>query len=126
MRSLPISGSDVSYHGTASPCRRSQSQTSAVLLTLSLPCALLFRGLVMIGLRSRAGRTAASTPTENNSPASASGRSGEDAAHRPDEARPRNNGRRDLFGVRSSLVVLAVLAYLFISRVMNASANGII
>jgi ubiquitin-conjugating enzyme E2 J2 len=51
---------------------------------------------------------------------SPSGRRAEDA--RP----PRNNRRRDLFGLRSSLVLLAVLAYLFVSRVMNASANGII
>ncbi|SPO28518.1 probable UBC6 - E2 ubiquitin-conjugating enzyme [Ustilago trichophora] len=49
-----------------------------------------------------------------------------DAARKPDDSIPRNNGRRDLFGLRSSLVVFAVLAYLFVSRVMNASANGII
>ncbi|SPO29356.1 probable UBC6 - E2 ubiquitin-conjugating enzyme [Ustilago trichophora] len=49
-----------------------------------------------------------------------------DAARRADEPIPLNNNRRDLFGLRSSLVVFAVLAYLFVSRVMNASANGII
>ncbi|GAK67923.1 UBC-like protein [Moesziomyces antarcticus] len=74
------------------------------------------------GLRNRSAAIPASSGAgaADESDASPNGRRAEDA--RP----PRNNRRRDLFGLRSSLVLLAVLAYLFVSRVMNASANGII
>ncbi|SOV02984.1 probable UBC6 - E2 ubiquitin-conjugating enzyme [Ustilago sp. UG-2017a] len=80
------------------------------------------------GLRNRAQPPqsldiTSSKPRETRSAAAGSAGEGH---RRGEEVRPRNNGRRDLFGVRSSLVVFAVLAYLFISRVMNASANGII
>ncbi|SJX64333.1 probable UBC6-E2 ubiquitin-conjugating enzyme [Sporisorium reilianum f. sp. reilianum] len=77
------------------------------------------------GLRHRTEASSSSTGADAARPVDEAA-----AAAAPAAARPRNNnnnnGRRDLFGVRSSLVVLAVLAYLFISRVMNASANGII
>lgn len=84
------------------------------------------------GLRNRNEASTSNSAATNTTAAPAG--TGTDASKRVDDAaaavRPRNNnnnnGRRDVFGVRSSLVVLAVLAYLFISRVMNATANGII
>ncbi|KAJ9474278.1 Ubiquitin-conjugating enzyme E2 6 [Pseudozyma hubeiensis] len=86
------------------------------------------------GLKNRTAASsdaAAATSTQGNSSATTSPSGTRlNAARRAEEAPiPHNNHpnrRRDLFGLRSSLVVLAVLAYLFISRVMNATANGII
>ncbi|SNX85655.1 probable UBC6 - E2 ubiquitin-conjugating enzyme [Melanopsichium pennsylvanicum] len=72
------------------------------------------------GLRNRVSPSTTSAAATNH------GSTDADAARKADEPRRRNHGRRDLFGIRSSLVVLTVLAYLFISRVMNASANGIV
>ncbi len=71
---------------------------------------------IATGLRSRSGLasnsngTASIAASSSSSTTSPTGSNDVRAGAKADEPRPRNNGRRDLFGVRSSLVVLAVLA----------------